>query len=43
MKISYNKLWKLLIDKKIPKGELRIAIEAIPTEETGKMQEDYSI
>lgn len=26
MRVSYNKLWKLLIDKNIKKGELREAI-----------------
>ncbi len=26
MRVSYNKLWKLLIDKSIKKGELRKAI-----------------
>lgn len=28
MRVSYNKLWKLLIDKNIKKGELRDAIGA---------------
>ena len=26
MKVSYNKLWKLLIDKKMSKSELRDAV-----------------
>ena len=28
MRVSYNKLWKLLIDKNMKKGELRDAIGA---------------
>jgi len=28
MRVSYNKLWKLLIDKNMKKGELREAIGA---------------
>lgn len=30
MQISYNKLWKLLIDKKMSKAELRKAIGIAP-------------
>ena len=30
MKISYNKLWKLLIDKKMSKADLRKAAEFAP-------------
>ena len=30
MAISYNKLWKLLIDKKISKAELRKAVDISP-------------
>ena len=29
-KLSYNKLWKLLIDHKMSKGDLRKAIELAP-------------
>lgn len=28
MRVSYNKLWKLLIDKNMKKGELREAVGA---------------
>lgn len=30
MAVSYNKLWKLLIDKKMTKTELRLASEIAP-------------
>ena len=30
MKISYNKLWKLLVDKKMSKADLRKAAEFAP-------------
>lgn len=30
MLISYNKLWKLLIDKRISKSELKVAVKMSP-------------
>ena len=30
MKVSYNKLWKLLVDRKMSKADLRKAIEIAP-------------
>jgi DNA-binding Xre family transcriptional regulator len=30
MTVNYNKLWKLLIDKKMNKGELREAVKTSP-------------
>ncbi len=30
MAVNYNKLWKLLIDKKMNKGELREAVKTSP-------------
>ena len=30
MKVSYNKLWKLLIDKKLSYADLRKAVEIAP-------------
>ena len=30
MKVSYNKLWKLLIDRKMSKADLRKAVEIAP-------------
>ncbi len=42
MKISYNKLWKLLIDKKMSKAELRKAVELSPNTMT-KMRKDEEV
>lgn len=39
MRISYNKLWKLLIDKKMSKADLRKAAEISPNTMT-KMRRD---
>ncbi len=42
MKISYNKLWKLLIDKKMSKADLRKAVEMSPNTMT-KMRRDEEV
>lgn len=42
MAISYNKLWKLLIDKKISKAELRKAIGISPNTMT-KLNHDEEV
>lgn len=42
MAISYNKLWKLLIDKKISKAELRKAISISPNTMT-KLNRDEEV
>ena len=42
MAISYNKLWKLLIDKKISKAELRKAIGISPNTMT-KLNRDEEV
>ena len=42
MKISYNKLWKLLIDKKMSKADLRKAISMSPNTLT-KMRRDEEV
>ncbi len=42
MKISYNKLWKLLIDKKMSKADLRKAIELAPNTMT-KLRKDEEV
>ncbi|MBQ9986515.1 MAG: helix-turn-helix transcriptional regulator [Oscillospiraceae bacterium] len=39
MKISYNKLWKLLVDKKMSKADLRKVAEIAPNTMT-KMRRD---
>jgi len=39
MKVSYNKLWKLLVDKKMSKADLRRAAEIAPNTLT-KMRKD---
>ena len=39
MKVSYNKLWKLLIDRKMSKADLRKAVEMSPNTMT-KMRRD---
>lgn len=30
MRVSYNKLWKLLVDKKMSKADLRKAVDIAP-------------
>ena len=42
MKISYNKLWKLLIDRKMSKATLRKAVEMSPNTMT-KMRRDEEV
>jgi DNA-binding Xre family transcriptional regulator len=42
MIISYNKLWKLLIDKKMSKADLRKAISMFPNTLT-KMRRDEEV
>ncbi len=42
MKISYNKLWKLLIDKKMSKADLRKAAEISPNTMT-KIRRDEEV
>ena len=42
MRISYNKLWKLLIDKKMSKADLRKAAEISPNTMT-KMRRDEEV
>ena len=42
MKVSYNKLWKLLVDRKMSKADLRKAIEIAPTTLT-KMRKDEEV
>lgn len=42
MKISYNKLWKLLIDRKMSKAALRKAVEMSPNTMT-KMRRDEEV
>lgn len=42
MKYSYNKLWKLLIDKKITKTELRLQT-GISTNMLAKMGKDEAV
>lgn len=42
MKISYNKLWKLLIDRKMSKADLRKAVEMSPNTMT-KMSRDEEV
>lgn len=42
MKISYSKLWKLLIDKKMSKADLRKAVEMSPNTMT-KMRRDEEV
>ncbi len=41
-KISYNKLWKLLIDRRMSKADLRKAIEMSPNTMT-KMSRDEEV
>ena len=42
MKVSYNKLWKLLIDRKMSKADLRKAVEMSPNTMT-KMRRDDEV
>ena len=42
MKVSYNKLWKLLIDRKMSKADLRKAIELAPNTMT-KLRKDEEV
>lgn len=42
MKISYNKLWKLLVDRKMSKADLRKAVKMSPNTMT-KMRRDQEI
>lgn len=42
MAISYNKLWKLLIDKKMTKTELRLAAD-ISTTTLAKLSKDETV
>ncbi len=42
MAISYNRLWKLLVDKKMSKSDLRKAVEMSPQTLT-KMRRDEPI
>ena len=41
-KICYNKLWKILIDKKMSKGDLRKAIDLAPNTMT-KLRRDEEV
>ena len=41
-KICYNKLWKILIDKKMSKGDLRKAIDLSPNTMT-KLRRDEDV
>ena len=42
MKVSYNKLWKLLVDKKMSKADLRRMAEIAPNTLT-KMRKDEPV
>ena len=42
MKVSYNKLWKLLIDRKMSKADLRKAVEMSPNTMT-KLRRDEEV
>ena len=42
MKVSYNKLWKLVVDRKMSKADLRKAIEIAPNTLT-KMRKDEEV
>ena len=43
-KLCYNKLWKILIDRKMSKGELRKAIDLAPNTMTKlRMDEEVSM
>lgn len=41
-KLCYNKLWKILIDKKMSKGDLRKAIDLAPNTMT-KLRRDEEV
>ena len=40
MKVSYNKLWKLLVDKKMSKADLRKSAEIAPNTLTKMRKEE---
>lgn len=42
MAVSYNKLWKILIDRKMSRADLRKAAEFVPNTMT-KMRRDESV
>ena len=42
MRVSYNKLWKLLVDKKMSKADLRKAVDIAPNTLT-KMRKDGEV
>lgn len=42
MKVSYNKLWKLLVDKKMSKADLRKAADIAPNTMT-KLRRDEEV
>lgn len=42
MKVSYNKLWKLLVDRKMSKADLRKAVEIAPNTMT-KLRKDEEV
>ena len=42
MAVCYNKLWKILIDKKMSKGDLRKAIDLAPNTMT-KLRRDEEV
>ena len=42
MKISYNKLWKLLVDRKMSKADLRKAVQMSPNTMT-EMRRDEEV
>lgn len=42
MAVSYNKLWKLLVDKKMSKADLRKAADVAPNTMT-KLRRDESV
>ena len=42
MKVSYNKLWKLLVDKKMSKADLRKGADIAPNTMT-KMRRDEEV
>ena len=42
MKISYNKLWKLLIDKKMSNADMRKAVDIAPNTMT-KLRRDEEV
>lgn len=42
MRVSYNKLWKLLVDRKMSKADLRKAVDIAPNTLT-KMRKDGEV